>query len=102
MKVIEEFYTELKKARPEIDSALHLIKQSIENPAVRATAKRSLTIKVTFSPEEDRATSHYEVEVKPSLPPLQSYSSSVSIGEPKPEEPVLFEGEPEPIEEEED
>ncbi|ATN95025.1 hypothetical protein [Leptospira phage LE4] len=102
MKSIEEFYSELKKARPEIDSALLLIKQSIENPATKPTAKRSLTIKVTFTPEEDRSTCHYEVEVKPTLPSLQSHSSSVVIGEPKPEEPVLFEGQPEPAEEEED
>lgn len=67
----------LEKANKEMQS----IVDNVSDPNTNPTAKRELTIKIVFSPNEERDILQTEVSVKSKLSPQKGVSTKFLVGE---------------------
>lgn len=67
-------------AQEQFDHVLQQVLANIQDPNTEWKTPRSITMKVTFLPDEDRGQGKVVVSVKPALAPIKPFSNMVYFG----------------------
>lgn len=81
--LIEAFSLELTK-----------VLQNVRDMSTQATAKRSITLKVDFKPDDERVKINTEISVKTSLAPIEKHESQIFIAATEEGELVALDNDP--------
>jgi len=73
-----------------IRSGIREILENISNDETPATAKRTLTIKITFKPEKDRKNLKVQIESKINKAPVRTVQTNMFVGQDTAGNPVFY------------